>query len=80
LYAGAGIIPGLAAALCFAIGAISVQQTIALALAAAMLTIGGLAAAADRETGRRRAFQAGFRAGAQFARWRSAGSRQRNRS
>lgn len=75
--AGAGVLPGLAAVICSTLGAISVQQTIALALPAAVLIIGGLAAAAvDTQTFRRSFLQAGFKVGSLLGRWRSVDSRQ----
>lgn len=62
---GAGVILAIAAAMTSALGAVSVQQAIAMGLPAAVLIIGGLTAAVlpDAATGRRLSFRAGFRVG-----------------
>jgi hypothetical protein len=80
-YAAAGIIVGVAAAICFANSCISLPQAIALALPAALLAIVGLAAAAapDTATGRRRIFAAGYLAGSLLSRWRSSFRQRRAR-
>jgi hypothetical protein len=63
--AAAGVILGTSAVICLAVDAISGQQAVAMALAAALLIIGGLVVAAmpDPATGQRCGFRAGFRAG-----------------
>ncbi len=65
----AGVILGLAAVICEALNVISVQQATALGLPAVLLIIAGLITtlALDADTGQRRAFLAGFRAGALLA-------------
>jgi hypothetical protein len=69
----AGVILGTAAVICLALGAVTVQQAIALTLPAALLIIGGLvwAAAPDAATAGRLGFQAGFQLGALLGRLRS---------
>lgn len=61
----AGMILGTAAVICLAIGAVTVQQVIALALPAALLIAGGLiwGATLDAPTWRRLGFQVGFQFG-----------------
>lgn len=72
--AAVGVILGAAAVICLALGAVSVQQAIAVGLPAAILIISGIvmAAMADPATGRRTGFQAGFLAGSLLSLWRSA--------
>jgi hypothetical protein len=69
----AGVLIGTTAVICKAVGAISVQQTIALALPAALLIIGAVIAAAARDTGtaQRHGLQAGFQLGSLLSRARS---------
>ncbi len=72
--AAAGIILGISAVICLALGAISGQQAIAMALPAALLIAGGLIVMAmpDPATGQRGGFLAGLRAGLLLRRWRLA--------
>ncbi|MGO8957508.1 MAG: hypothetical protein ACLQFR_09095 [Streptosporangiaceae bacterium] len=69
-----GVVLGLAALICGALGAVSAQQSMALGFAAALLIIAGLIAIAvpDAATMHRRAFQAGLLAGALMSRLRNA--------
>ncbi len=73
-FAAAGVVLGLAATMCSTFCALSFQQTLALALPAAVLVIGGLAAAAT-EAGEGHLFRAGFKVGWLVAWWRSVGRR-----
>jgi hypothetical protein len=68
--AGGGILTGITVALS-AVNAVSPQQSIALALPAALLTIGGLirAAAPDAWTAWRRGFKAGCDSARQLPAW-----------
>jgi hypothetical protein len=73
LCAVAGVLIGTAAAISKAAGAISVQQTIALALPAALLIVGAVIAAIppDAATALRHGVQAGLRLGSLLSRMRS---------
>jgi hypothetical protein len=77
----AGIVAGLAIAVTFALGDISVKQTIMLALPAAILILGGLTVAmtSDPERMERQGFRAGMKAESLRRRWRSALGRQGRR-
>ena len=79
-YVVAGVIVGLSAVICFALGLISCQQAVALGLPAAVVAIAGLAMVPDPATGRRRAFEAGYRIGALLTRWRASWRGRRGRS
>jgi hypothetical protein len=73
----AGLVLDLTAAVCSGLNLLSAQQTIALALPATLLTVGGMASAA--KPGRaiaRRGFQAGFLLGALLSFCRPASRRQ----
>jgi hypothetical protein len=76
------VILGAVAAICLALGAVSVQQAIAVGLPAAILIISGfvLATMPDPATGRRSGFQAGFLAGSLLRLWRSVFRHRGNRS
>jgi len=78
--AAAGIILGISAVICLALGAISGQQAMAMALPAALLVAGGLIGVAmpDPATGQRGGFLAGLRAGSLLRRWRCVLRRRRN--
>jgi len=78
--AAAGIILGISAVICLALGAISGQQAMAMALPAALLIAGGLIVMAmpDPATGQRGGFLAGLRAGLLLRRWRRVLRRPRN--
>ena len=78
--AAAGIILGISAVICLALGAISGQQAMAMALPAALLIAGGLTVVAipDPATGQRGGFLAGLRAGSLLRRWRRVLRRPRN--
>jgi hypothetical protein len=80
--AAAGVSLGIAAVLCSALGAISAQQTIALAMPGAILIVGGLIASisADAATAQRHGFDVGLRLGSVLSRWRSAFCRPSSRS
>jgi hypothetical protein len=67
----AGVVLGLAAAICLALDAISGQQAVAIAMPGIVLIIGGLIVATlpDPETGRRLGFHAGVSAGSLLNRW-----------
>jgi hypothetical protein len=71
--AAAAVILGTASVLCLALGAISVQQAIALAMPAAVFLVGGLIAAvsANTATAQRHGFEVGLRVGSALSRWRS---------
>ena len=75
----AGGVAGLAIAVTYALGDISLKQTIMLALPAAILILGGLTVAmtSDPETVERQGFRAGMKAGSLRRRWRSALGRGR---
>ena len=68
-----GVVLGLAALICGAVGAVSAQQAMALGFAAVLLIIAGLIAVAvpDAATMHRRAFRAGLLAGALMSRLRN---------
>jgi hypothetical protein len=68
----AGLILATSAVICLALHAISGQQAVAIGLPAGLLIVGGLAVAAlpDPETGQRRGFRPGLRAGSMLRRWR----------
>jgi len=78
------VVLGTAAVICLAVGAVSVQQAVALGLPAVILIMGGLIAAAipDPATGRRAGFQTGFRTGFRvgslLSQWRSVFRQRRN--
>ena len=78
--AAAGVVLGTAAVICLAVGAVSIQQAVALGLPAVILIMGGLIAAAipDPATGRRAGFQTGFRVGSLLSQWRSVFRQRRN--
>ena len=78
--AAAGIILGINAVICLALGAISGQQAVAVALPAALLIVGGLIVVAmpDPATGQRGGFLAGLRAGSLLRRRRCVLRRRRN--
>ena len=71
--AAIGVILGAAAVICLAIGAVSVQQAIAVGLPAALLIITGIVMAVlpDPATGQRTGFEAGYLAGSLLGLWRS---------
>ena len=75
-----GVILGVAAVICVALGAVSAQQAIAIGLPAALFIIAGIVMAimSDPATGRRTGFQAGFLAGSLLGLWRSAFRHRRN--
>ncbi len=75
-FAAAGVVPGLAATMCSTLCVLSFPQTLALALPAAVLVVGGLAAAAAAEAGEGHLFRAGFKVGWLLTWWRSVGCRQ----
>jgi hypothetical protein len=76
--AAAGLVLGLAAAMSSTVGDMSFRQTLPLSLPAAVLVVGGLAAAAaDAEPGERRLFRAGFTVGRLVTWWRSLTGRRR---
>lgn len=77
-FACAGIVTGLATALAWSLGDISVKDTVMLGLPTAVLTIDGLtlAVASDPERAERQGFRAGLRAGSLRKRLRSVFGRQ----
>jgi hypothetical protein len=76
----AGVIIGATAVICLALGAISGEQAVAIALPAVLLVAGGLIVAAmpDPATGQRRGFGAGSRASSLGRWWRCLLRRRRN--
>jgi hypothetical protein len=68
----AGVILGTCTAICLAVGAISGEQAVALALPAVLLVVGGLIVVAmpDPVTSQRRGFGAGFLASSLRRWWR----------
>src|SRR5258708_17321221 len=77
----AGVVLGLVAVVCVAVGAISGQQAVAIVTPGFVLIIGGLIVASlpDPQTGRRVGFQAGLSAGLLLKRRRAAFHRSRDR-
>jgi len=77
--AAAGVILGMSAVICLAVGVISGEQALAMALPAILLIVGGLIVMAMPEpaTGQRRGFRAGFLASSLRRRWRGV-HRRRN--
>jgi hypothetical protein len=77
--AAAGVILGTSAVICLAVGVISGEQALAMALPAVLLIVGGLVVMAMPEpaTGQRRGFRAGLFAGSLRRRWRGV-HRRRN--
>jgi hypothetical protein len=68
----AGVILGTSAVICLAVGVISGEQALAMALPGVLLIVGGLIVMAMPEpvTGQRRGFRAGFLASSLRRRWR----------